>query len=414
MRAGVVTRLFLACFGFACACPFSAWADEAVGVMDRPRPDYDAKGLPLGGFRLRPALDIGATATDNVFATQAGKENDIYYSITPSFDLKSDWSRHQIELKGSLTRYQYSKHSSESRTDWDIGASARIDVLRGTMIEGASSYSMSHEPRYSPDQPGGAKRPTEFSLAHSEVTFTHQPNRFGISLGANFDRFDFSPTPLIGGGEFNNDDRNRDQYGVFAKVSYAVTPDMGVFLRGAYDQHRYDQNIDHNGFDRDSNAYHVGAGLEFFPTHLIKGELFGGYVNESFKKPFNNTSAFDYGAKLTWYATPLMTLHLTASRMFNDTTIIGASATDDQSFGASLDYELLRNLILQTSVNYTDRKFDGITRDDKYLEAAFNAKWLINRYMSANIGYVYTNRNSSVPGQDFTDNAVMAGLHLQL
>jgi uncharacterized protein (PEP-CTERM system associated) len=109
-----------------------------------------------------------------------------------------------------------------------------------------------------------------------------------------------------------------------------------------------------------------------------------------------------------------MTLHLTASRSFNPTTIMGASSTDDQSFGASLDYELMRNLIVQAGVNYLDSKFEGISRDDKYLSAAFNAKWLINRYMNANVGYAYTDRNSSVPGQDFTDNAVMANVHFQL
>ncbi len=72
MRAGVFTRLFFACLGFACACPPSALADGPVGVMDRARPDYDPKGLPLGGFRLRPALDIGVTATDNVFRHAIG------------------------------------------------------------------------------------------------------------------------------------------------------------------------------------------------------------------------------------------------------------------------------------------------------------------------------------------------------
>ena len=414
MRAGVFTRGLVAALGLGCVCATAAFADEPLGVMDRPRPDYDPKGLPLGAFRLRPALDIGVTFDDNVLGSQNGKKSDVYYTISPSFSLKSDWSRHSLELAGSLTRYQYSKQSSESRTDWDIGANARIDVLRGTMVETASSYAVSHEPRSAPDEPGGAKEPTEFSLAHSEIKFTHQPNRFGVSLGAKFDRFDFKPTPLVGGGEFNNDDRDRDQYGAFVRAAYEMRPGVAVFLRGSYDQARFDDRFDRNGFDRDSQGWRADAGLEFFPTHLVKGEIFAGYASKSFKKPFKDINAFDYGAKLAWYATPLMTLHLTASRSFNPTTIMGASSTDDQSFGASLDYELMRNLIVQAGVNYLDSKFEGISRDDKYLSAAFNAKWLINRYMNANVGYAYTDRNSSVPGQDFTDNAVMANVHFQL
>jgi len=414
MRAGVFTRVLVAASGLFCACATAAFADEPIGVLDRPRPEYDAKGLPLGAFRLRPALDVGATFDDNVFRTEKGKESDVYYTISPSFSLRSDWPRHQLEIAGSLTRYQYSKHASENRTDWDVGANVRIDVLRGTMIETAASYALSHEPRSAPDEPGGAKEPTEFSLAHSEVKFTHQPNRFGISLGAKFDRFDFKPTPLIGGGEFNNDDRDRDRYDAFAKVSYEMRPGAAMFLRGSYAQTRFDDRFDRNGFDRDSQGWRADAGFEFFPTHLVKGEAFAGYASESFKRPFKDINAVDYGAKLTWYATPLMTLHLTALRSFNPTTIAGASSTDDQSFGTSLDYELLRDLIIQTSVNYLDSKFEGISRNDRYLSAAFNAKWLITRYMNASAGYAYTDRNSSAPGRDFTDNAVMANLHFQL
>ena len=61
----------------ACALspvPVLAAAGQPIGVMDRPRPDYDAKGLPVGGFRLRPALDVGASYDDNVYRTSGGKQ----------------------------------------------------------------------------------------------------------------------------------------------------------------------------------------------------------------------------------------------------------------------------------------------------------------------------------------------------
>ncbi len=416
MRAGVFTRLFLAgACGFTAAGLQPALADDpALGVMDRDRPDYDAKGLPLGGFRLRPALDVGVNTDDNVFRTETGAESDIYYTIAPSLDLKSQWSRHSLELTAGLTRYQYTKHGSENRTDWNVGAKGQLDVLRGAVIDGATSYQVLHEPRSSPNEPGNAARPTEYSLYHAETSATYQPNRFGLSAGAHFDRYDYNPTPLVGGGTLNNGDRNRNQYGAFVKASYEMAPGYAVFLRGSYDRHVYDQTIDQYGFDHNSHAYHADAGVNFFATHLIQGELFAGYVNESFENPFKNISTFDYGAALHWYATPLMTFHLTASRAFDDTTLVGASISDDKRFGAAMDYELLRDLIIQTHVSYTDSKFEDIARDDKILEAAFNVKYLINRYMSANAGYVFSRRNSSVPGQGFTDNSVMATLHLQL
>jgi hypothetical protein len=44
-------------------------AEEDLPVMSRPRPEYDAKGLPLGGFRLFPTLSFGTTYDTYFFST---------------------------------------------------------------------------------------------------------------------------------------------------------------------------------------------------------------------------------------------------------------------------------------------------------------------------------------------------------
>jgi hypothetical protein len=146
----------------------------------------------------------------------------------------------------------------------------------------------------------------------------------------------------------------------------------------------------------------------------VKGEVFVGYVNLQYQSPLPSIRAVDYGAALHWYATELMTLNLTATRSFDDTTIAGASIADDQVFGLDLDYELLRNLILQFHGDYTDSRFVGTGRTDRLLEAGLNVKYLLNHYMAADASYAWQQRRSNVTGQNFTDNTVSAGLHFQL
>ena len=59
-------RLIACAIGLGAAVPASAqtaptyvgMTPQDVGVMDRARPEYDAKGIPLGGFRLFPSLDV--------------------------------------------------------------------------------------------------------------------------------------------------------------------------------------------------------------------------------------------------------------------------------------------------------------------------------------------------------------------
>lgn len=407
------TGLFLlaAMAWLAVTLPARAGEGQPVGVMERPRPDYDAKGLPIGSFRLRPALDVGAAYDDNVYRTATAKQHDFFYTVTPSFDLKSDWSRHLLELSGSFTRDQYNSRRSENRNDWYVAGNGRLDIERDAALTANGSYTVQHEPRYSADQPGTAAEPTQYAILHGGSTLSYTPNRFGLEVGGSYDRYDFDPTKLIGGGVFDNRDRNRDQYRGTAKVSYEFAPGYALFLRGTYDTRRFDTAA---GQARDSHGYRADAGAKMFLTHLLQGEIFVGFVSQKFKAPFRSVSAVDYGATLHWYATPLMTVHLSASRLFHDTTIAGASATDDQSVSLAVDYELLRDLILQAHVDVTDSRFLGTARDDKLLETGLTAKYLINRYLSADAGYAYQRRSSSAAGQGFTDNLFQAGLHFQL
>ena len=389
-------------------------SDQPMGVMDRPRPDYDAKGLPLGAFRLKPALDVAAASDDNVFDTETDTQSDIFYVINPSFDLASDWSRHKLEIMGGLTRYQYQDQGSESRTDWNLGASGRLDVLRGTYLEGETSYAVMHEPRYSPDEPGGASEPTEYAQYHAAASITHGVNRFALQLGGSYDELRFDDTPLIGGGTFSNDDRNERQYGAFAKVSYEVAPGAAVFLRGSLDDKNFDLTVDRDGVDRDSKRYRADIGAEFFATRLIRGQVFAGYVDQRFNDPLPDVSTVDYGAALDWFATPLMTFHVRAARILNDTTIAGASVSDDRTAGLSLDYELLRNLLVHAGGDFTHSDFRGTPRSDELWDGWMSADYLINEYLSARASYRYTHRNSNAAGEDFDDNTVLLGLHFQL
>ncbi len=387
---------------------------EGYGVMDRPRPDYDAKGLPMGAFRLKPALDVSVNSDDNVFDTETDTVDDIYYAIRPSFDLASQWSRHKLDVHGSLTRYQYTNEDTENRTDWNVGADGRLDVLRGTYIDAGASYLSQHEPRYSPDEPGNASEPTPYTQFHASAAITHKPNRFGVQVGVNYDRFDFDSVSLFGGGRVSNDDRDERQYEAFAKVSYDVMPDTSVYLRGAYDDEQYDQDIDRFGFDRDSKRWRADFGTEFMVTHTIKGEVFAGYINERFKPPLADVSTFDYGANLDWYATELMTFHLRVARLLNDTIIDGASTSDDQTASLGLDWEVLRNVLVHANGSFTRSRFAGTDRRDDLWMAGLSVDYLINEYMSANAGYRFTTRHSNAAGEDFDDNQFHAGLHFQL
>ncbi len=142
----------------ACAIAIGFANSAAAQMTGEPGP-YDAKGLPLGGFRLFPTLGLDANYDDNVYRTQTGTKSDYYFLENPAFMLQSQWSRHELDLYAGYSAYQYSSRSSEDHNDWNVGGDGRLDVLRGIDLMGGASYAIEHEARTSPDQPGYAKGP---------------------------------------------------------------------------------------------------------------------------------------------------------------------------------------------------------------------------------------------------------------
>ena len=382
---------------------------EGQGVMDRTRPEYDAIGLPVGGFTLYPTLGASFSADDNIFRGPDGV-SDTFWTLSPRLDLRSNWSRNALQLYTQLDHYAYDSHGSETRTNWIIGGAGRLDIATGSFAGADAYYFDTHESRTSPDLSDLARSPTRYRRAHGDLTASDTINRFTLSATANYDRFDFDPTRLIGGGFIDNGDRDRNVYEVTGKAAYELSPNHAIFAQFTYDKRDFDRLLDRDGFNRDSDGYRLDVGTAMMLTPLIQASAYAGYLKQNYAAPLHDASGLDFNAQIDWFATELLTAHLTASRTIEDTTISGASSMDVRQVGVSADYELLRNLILQGQFGYADNKFDGIARDDKVTSAGLEGRYLMNRHLSAYASYEFQRRATNATGRDYKDNIFMIGL----
>ncbi len=416
-RFAVLGTLCVATVGLvspAAAQYTAAGAGTLAGPPTADAGPYAPKGLPLGGFRLFPSLQLGANYDDNIFRSDTNAKNSFYFLEQPGFSLQSQWGRHELDLYGSLGSYQYSSYSHENHTDWNAGGDGRLDILRGIDLIGGGSYATLHEPRTSPNQSVLARTPTEYHRSQANAAFEYHPYHFGFTAGGTYAHYDYSATRLTGLPSLDNTDRNRDEYTGYVKASYEFSPDYAMYVQGNEREVQYQLSIDRNGLHRDNHGYSIDGGLDMALTRLISGKIFVGYINEHYSAPLKTVSGFDFGADLDWMPTELWTFHLTASRTLNGTTIDNASAEDDQAVRLTADYKFRPDVTVQTYVGYTDSNFNGSPRHDKYTTAGLNLNYFLNRNISAQLGYDYQTRSSSLAGQNFNDNVVMVGLNLHL
>ena len=95
-------------------------------------------------------------------------------------------------------------------------------------------------------------------------------------------------------------------------------------------------------------------------------------------------------------------------------TRIGAQEYFRTDLDASVDHELLRNLILSARAGISFQEYEGIARDDEVAIFGISGMYLLGRNFYISLGYEFTRRESDVAGSDYTKNVVILRLKAQL
>jgi len=152
---------------------------------------------------------------------------------------------------------------------------------------------------------------------------------------------------------------------------------------------------------------------------VLAGEVYVGYLGQYYRdNQFNDINAMNAGGALTWNATTLTTVNARVARIIQETTTTGASGVLRTTGSLGVDHELLRTLILSGVFTVTNDDYDGVNRRDYYYIGTVGARYLVNRYVYADLSYRHAYRDSSgsadVRDNNYEQNLVRFGLTGQL
>lgn len=377
-------------------------------VVQRPRPDYLPLGVRAGSFIIRPRMAVRETFTDNVFSSNSSEKSDFITRFVPSVSVSSDWNNHSLSAFANANIGRHRKYSFEDYEDYTLGASGRLDVRRSTNIRARVETRRRHETRDSPDDTGG-RTPTEFDVHIGQIEGYQRFNRLNFTLGVGVERYDFH----------NSTTRDRDEYTTFLRTGYEVIQNYEAFLRLAYNIRDYDAGSDSNGLDHDSHGYEAVAGIKIDFGGITFGDFFLGYRKQEYDASvFNSSDGPVIGAEITWNVTPLTTLVGTITGQLQESTLSDgmggfASGSFNTTFGLNAQHELLRNLILQGDLRYSNNDYKGIDRTDDTYFAGLSANYLMNRNFYLQGGLGHRQRESNISGSGYKENVVYLRLQAQ-
>jgi hypothetical protein len=387
--------------------------DKNVSVRQRPRPDYEATGQRAGGFTVYPRVTVDLEHNDNIYAVATGKIDDNIWRVKPELAVRSNWSRNALGFFAGGNVIRYADQSKENAEEYTLSANGRLDIERGSNISGVAQFQHQIEPRtaITAGTPAGATpKPVEYDTITTGVSLVKEFNRLRVTGRLDDKDFNYKDQGVV---SFNQNTRDRNELSYGAKAEYAVSPDTAVYATATGNKKDYDLA---SPTERSSDGYVLGVGANFDASELVRGDVQVGYMKQSYDKAiYKDIKGFSARGSLEWFPTQLTTVGINGSRSIEESTAPGSAGFISNNVGASIDHELLRNVLLSAAYAHGKDDYRGVDRSDKRDNFSATATYLLNRRVGLFLTYNYLKQDSSgaAKASSFKDNKLTASVALQ-
>lgn len=394
--------------------------DPNITVADRPRPELDPLGIHAGSFFIFPSISLSGTFDSNVFASEDDEKSDWGAVLAPRVDVNSDWTRHALNFSAGAVGTVWADYSQNDFLDAFAATDGRVDITRDDIVSGTLRFDRLHEDRDDPDSNGDStigQQSDDGNLPRYyrgllDTQYRHNFNRFFTVVGGGVQKLKYDD---IGDSEYSR--RDRWEYGGRARLGYQISPRIGTFVQGNYSWREYenDQFIDGDLQKRDNHGWRAAVGTNVDITSILFGEMSFGYSRRYYDADgLNDSGGFGANGNLTWNVTPLTSVILTANSEVLESTVTfdgdAAEGNLQNGVGIEVQHELLRNVLLNGTLDYTRDDFQGTSRTDNVYGAGVGVSYLLNRNLTLDANYRFTKRDSDDDTAEFDRNIVLFGI----
>jgi hypothetical protein len=383
-------------------------------VAGRARPEYDPIGLRTGSFFWFPRGEVDEAYNSNIFAISAPTTADAITVLQPGLDVLSNFGRNALDFHGSAAAQFYALNPTQNTQSGNLAVDGRWDITQGNQLYGTVSAVHTFIPRTSPNSPGNAAEPVTYNAYTASGGYARTGLRFGYQADVAVQNTQYNAVPAFGGGILPQSSADNTITQAALRASYELIPDYLGYARISGNVTDYMHSAP-NGVINDSTGYRADLGLQILPRHLLSGEVYAGYLNQMYHIG-RNISGLDAGGRLTYNVTRLTTLTLAGARTIvpgNPTVTLNTSAYLASTATATVDHELLRNLILSGSLSYENDEYVSPAQTDNIFSVGAGVKYLMTRRLYLGANYTYQQRASPTTSLQYEQSIVMVRVSTQ-
>lgn len=406
--------------GFLCLASASARA-EISGLEDgvaflSPRPLNKSNllsppsraysGLPVGGWMMYPSLLAGAVVDDNIRPTSQSRTSGTGLRFKPTLSAIQTNGIHNTQLYAEADARVYPDQSKGNLVEGRLGGVYTYEMTRDLMFrfkgEAARREEVFNDAVGYALTAGSPQRYNQFS---GSASVKKSMGQFFAAFGGTVSRKSYtdSETPF-GALPDQTVTTLSGRTGVWA------TPAVYAFVEPSVNWRRFDSAA---GFD--SSGYRVVGGVGSDQVSLFRGEIFGGYQQQSFEaSPFGTISGAIAGGRLFWLPTRALTFAIQIDQTLGESTTLTTvnptgSATRTRSMLAKADYSIARLWSAQSRIGLDHVDYvDGPRRDKRWLAGA-TLNYDLFRNFGLALDYQFTRVDSNLSFASYEKNVVTLG-----
>jgi Uncharacterized protein conserved in bacteria len=373
--------------------PLSTRTGRNQGVTERPHPELQAQGLPVGSFRLYPEVTAGAGFTSNVIGQEDGNEADGYVMLRPEVELRSQWSSHSLRANAYYEGRRFFDTTAKNRNAYLVSVEGQYDTSRDGYALFRAAARRNYEDQTSGNFPDNGAGAVAIDVLSALARVRHQFNRVILTGNADYSDFNFQPTVTTTDRRLDLDYRDHAVGRATVRAEYELSPDNAVFTQFTYQNVRYDQRGVTT--DRGGDEWRLGVGAIADVTSLLRLAGAVGYFRRSYDNGLlRPISSFNVDLQATYYLSPLTTASAIITRQLEEAAVTGSSGYISNRASVRVDHELLRNLRPYAYAGYDKSDFKGIDRTDNRINTGLGAVYDANRNFSFSGEVSYIARDS--------------------
>jgi hypothetical protein len=195
-----------------------------------------------------------------------------------------------------------------------------------------------------------------------------------------------------------------------ARIGFARAGEVSFFVQPGVQRVNYTSDDSGNP---DSTRVDLAVGATYSGGAVSQVSGYVGGSRRSFDRSGTDAELSALvGLNALWNATEVMTVTGELSLSNEDSELSAASSVTTTQAALALDYEPRDNIILGTTLRWTDNRYEGDVADERLLEAGVNLRYLLNEYAYLGAGVGWEDQSSNDPAGEY--QATVASLRLGL